>query len=92
MFQHGYRPSDSGADAFQALAQQTGGAFFQIDPFVERVAERLPRMLEAVTHYCVGSMEALAQIQNEAAPLLLEQMRQLQLDLGKRVSVKSELP
>ena len=50
-------------------------------------------MLKAVTHYALGGTEALAQMQdNESAPLLLEQMPELQLNLGTRVSVKSELP
>jgi hypothetical protein len=61
--------------AFRTLAEETGGAYLQFNPAVERVAERLPGMLEAVTHFAIGGTEALAQIQDrESALLLLEQL------------------
>jgi hypothetical protein len=60
--------------AFKALAEATGGAFFQFNPHVERVAERLPSFLEAVTHFAIGGTGALAAQDNESALLLLEQM------------------
>jgi hypothetical protein len=62
--------------AFRALAEGTGGAYLQFNPAVERVAERLPGMLEAVSHFAIGgtrALEALAQSDDEAA-LLLEQV------------------
>ena len=61
-------------DAFRALAEVTGGAYFQFNPHIERVAERLPEMLEAVTHFAIGGMTALEARGNESAALLLEQM------------------
>ena len=60
--------------AFKELAEATGGAFFQFNPHVERVAERLPGFLEAVTHFAIGGTGALAAQNNESALLLLEQM------------------
>jgi hypothetical protein len=59
---------------FRILAEETGGAFVPFNPAVERVAERLPSMLEAVTHFAIGGTRALAQAQDEAALLLLEQL------------------
>jgi hypothetical protein len=62
--------------AIQALVEGTGGAYLQFNPAVERVAERLPGMLEAVSHFAIGgtrALEALAQSDDEAA-LLLEQV------------------
>jgi hypothetical protein len=61
-------------DAFRILAAVTGGAYFQFNPHVERVAERLPGMLEAVTHFAIGGMAALEAREGESAVLLLEQM------------------
>jgi hypothetical protein len=52
----------------------TGGAYLQFNPHIERVAERLPRMFEAVTHFAMGGMPALQARGNESAVLLLEQM------------------
>jgi hypothetical protein len=60
--------------AFRILAKVTGGAYFQFNPHVERVAERLPGMLEAVAHFVIGGMAALETRGNEAADLLLEQI------------------
>jgi hypothetical protein len=52
----------------------TGGAYFQFNPHIERVAERLPGMLEAVAHFAIGGMAALEARDDESAVLLLEQM------------------
>jgi hypothetical protein len=60
--------------AFRTLAEATGGAYVQFNPHIERVAERLPGMLEAVTHFAIGGIPALQAIDNESAVLLLEQM------------------
>jgi hypothetical protein len=60
--------------AFRILAEVTDGAYFQFNPHIERVAERLPEMLEAVTHFAIGGMPALQAQDNEWAVLLLEQM------------------
>jgi hypothetical protein len=72
LFQQGR--SDSTEHAFRILAEVTGGAYFQFNPHIERVAERLPGMLEAVTHFVIGGMAALEARDNESAALLLEQM------------------
>ena len=61
-------------EAFRTLAEVTDGAYFQFNPHVERVAERLPGFLEAVTHFAIGGTGALAAQNNESALLLLEQM------------------
>ena len=61
---------------FRALAEGTGGAYLQFNPAVERVARRLPGMLEAVSHLAIGgtrALESLAQSDDDAA-LLLEQV------------------
>jgi hypothetical protein len=74
LFQQGC--SGHAEHVFRTLAEQTGGAYFQFNRHIERVAERLPGMLEAVTHFAIGGTAALeAQTQdNESAVLLLEQM------------------
>ena len=72
LFQQGH--SGGTEDAFRALAEVTGGAYHQFNPHVERVAGRLPGMLEAVTHFAIGGMTALEARGNESAALLLEQM------------------
>jgi hypothetical protein len=61
-------------DAFRILAEVTGGAYVQFNPHIERVAERLPGMLEAVAHFAIGGMAALEARDDESAVLLLEQM------------------
>ena len=60
--------------AFTILAEVTGGAHFPFNPNIERVAERLPGMLEAITHFAIGGMAALEERDDELAGLLLEQM------------------
>jgi hypothetical protein len=65
----------SSRSAFAAdLAEATGSAHFQLNPHVERVAGRLPRMLDAVTQFAIGGKAALRALGNESADLLLEQM------------------
>jgi hypothetical protein len=59
--------------AFRILAEVTGGAYFPFNPHIERVAERLPGMLEAITHFVIGGMAALEARDNESAVLLFEQ-------------------
>jgi hypothetical protein len=70
LFQQGRRSER----AFKVLAEATGGAYFQFNPHIERVAERLPGMLEAVTHFVIGGMAALEARDNESAVSLLGQM------------------
>jgi hypothetical protein len=72
LFQQGR--STSTEQAFRALAGTTGGAFFQINPHIEKLTERLPAMLEAVAHFTLGGTSALEVRGDEAASLLLEQM------------------
>ena len=72
LFQQG--GSDSTERSFRLLAETTGGAYFPLNPHVERVAERLPGLLEAVTHFARGGMAALEARGDEAASLLLEQL------------------
>jgi hypothetical protein len=72
LFQQGN--SDLTERSFRLLAETTGGAYFPLNPHVERVAERLPGLLEAVTHFTLGGMSALEARGDEAASLLLEQM------------------
>ena len=63
-----------GGDTFRALAGATGGAYVEFNPAVERVAERLPRMFEAVAHCAVGGPDAMEALASPCARLLLEQM------------------
>ena len=72
LFQQGR--SDPTEHAFRILAEVTGGAYFPFNPHIERVAERLPGMLEAITHFAIGGMAALEARDDESAVLLLEQM------------------
>jgi hypothetical protein len=65
---HSARHSD---EVFKMLAKVTGGAHFRFNPHIERVAERLPGMLEAVTHFAIGGTDALAQAQDDGSALLL---------------------
>jgi hypothetical protein len=72
LFQQGR--SNETEEAFRTLAEHTGGAYFKFQPTIERIAEKLPRLVEAVTHFAIGGMHALAQANNESANLLIEQM------------------
>ena len=72
VFQQGR--SNATERAFRALAEATRGAYFPLNPHIERIAERLPGLLEAVTHFAIGGMAALEARDNESAVLLLEQM------------------
>jgi hypothetical protein len=73
LFQRSSRRSADN-DVFRTLAERTGGAFFEFNPAVERIAERLPRLLEAVIHYAIGGTDALEALGNQPAGLLLEQL------------------
>jgi hypothetical protein len=72
LFQQGR--SKETEEAFLTLAEHTGGAYFKFQPTIERVAEKLPQLLEAVTHFAIGGVHALARANNESADLLLEQL------------------
>jgi hypothetical protein len=67
-------PTSVHNDVFKALAETTHGAYFEINPAIERIAERLPRLLEAVAHYAIGGTDALEALANHSAGLLLEQI------------------
>jgi hypothetical protein len=69
--------------AFKALAEANGGAYVQFNPHVERVAERLPSILEAVTHLAIGGVDALAARDDEGAVLLLEQLEAGRAKIGE---------
>ena len=64
----------SSDDVLRALAQTTDGAHHEFSPAVERVAERLPQMFEAIAHYAIGGPDALEALASPSARLLLEQM------------------
>jgi hypothetical protein len=72
------------------LAETTGGAFFDYDPELEPITERLPTILEMLAHYTVGGTEALEQqaSDSEAAVLLLEQMTAVPFS----IEFKEEVP
>jgi hypothetical protein len=72
LFQQGR--DDHTERAFKALAETAGGAHLKFNPHVERVAERLPGMFEAVADYAIGGMAALTARADDSAVLLLEQM------------------
>jgi hypothetical protein len=72
LFQQGR--SDPTEHAFRILAEVSGGAYVAFNPYVERIAERMPSMLEAVAHFAVGGMTALEARDSESAAPLLEQM------------------
>jgi hypothetical protein len=71
----GGRRSDRTEAAYRALAEQTGGAYIAINPAVERIAQRLPSLLQAVSHLAIGGTEALKALDDSSAALLLEQMK-----------------
>jgi hypothetical protein len=62
-------------DVFRTLAEMTNGAYYEFNPSIERVAERLPRLFEAVTHCAIGGPVALKTLFDESADLLLAQMK-----------------
>jgi hypothetical protein len=72
LFQQGR--SDQTEHAFRILREATAGSYLRFNPHIERIAERLPEMFEAVTHFAIGGMAALEARDNESAVLLLEQM------------------
>jgi hypothetical protein len=71
-----FQQGRSDSTVFRALADRTHGAYFQFNPAVERIAEKLPGLFEAVTHFAVGGTRALEARapNNESAAALLEQM------------------
>jgi hypothetical protein len=62
-------------DVFETLAKATNGVYYEFNPAVERIAERLPRFFEAVAHYAIGGPAALRGLLDETADLLLEQIK-----------------
>jgi hypothetical protein len=71
-----FQQGRSDSTVFQALAERTHGAHFWFNPAVERIAEKLPGLFEAVTHFAIGGTQALEARadDNESAAVLLEQM------------------
>jgi hypothetical protein len=68
------RLSGDSEDLFQSLAVQSGGASFKFNPAIERIAEKLPGMLHAVTRFAIGGTDALEALDDQSAVLLLERM------------------
>jgi hypothetical protein len=62
-------------DVFRTLAEMTNGAYYEFNPSIERVAERLPRLFETVIHCAIGGPAALKALFDESADLLLEQIK-----------------
>jgi hypothetical protein len=87
LFQQGR--SNETEEAFRTLAEHTGGAYFKFQPAIERIAERLPHLLEAVTHFATGGMRALAQANTESGNLLLEQMGEESLIASADLSIRN---
>jgi hypothetical protein len=71
-----FQQGRSDSAVFQALAERTHGAYFEFNPAVERIVEKLPGLFEAVTHFAIGGERALEARapNNESAAILLEQM------------------
>jgi hypothetical protein len=79
LFQQDSGRSGRSEEAAKMLAEVSGGAYFHFNPHIERVAERLPGMLEAVTHFAIGGTDALARSRdNGSALLLLDQLLERQ--------------
>jgi hypothetical protein len=72
VFQQGRSPDAE--QAFRALASSTGGAYYQFNPHVERIAQRLPKLFEAVACYALGGTTARQARGDESAMVLLDQM------------------
>jgi hypothetical protein len=53
-------------DDFRVLAEKTNGAYYEFNPSVERVAERLPRLFETVIHCAIGGPAALKALSDES--------------------------
>src|SRR5262249_13436483 len=77
--------SRSTEHAFRKLAEATGDAYHQFNPHIERLAERLPSMMEAITHYATAAKAALEARDDESANLLLEQMTAADRTLARNV-------
>jgi hypothetical protein len=73
VFQEGINKA-AGDKALKALAQAGGGPLITYNPNVERVAGRLPRFFEAIGHHALGGPDALEELGNQSASLLLEQI------------------
>jgi hypothetical protein len=86
LFQQG-RSSET-EEAFRTLAEHTSGAYFKFQPTIERIAETLPRLLEAVTHFAIGGMHALAEANNASANLLIEQISDESLFASADLSIR----
>ena len=83
MFQQSQRGGGhggSGAPEFRALAERTGGAYFAYNPKIEGIAQKLPSLLKAVTHYALGATQALEEIEDQSvASSMLDQMSKKEL-------------
>jgi hypothetical protein len=60
--------------AFRSLAETTGGAYFKFNPNIERIAQRLPNLLQAVSHFAIGGRSGLEALGNQSADMLLAQI------------------
>jgi len=69
--------------ALRDFAEATDSVLVEINPYVEKVAKRLPAMLEAVTHFTISGKAGLKALDNEAANRLLEQM-----DASNRITAR----
>jgi hypothetical protein len=76
-------PSSEDEAKFRALAQETGGAFFRFSEAIERVAQRLPYLLEAVSCFAIGGRSGLEALGNDSADLLLDQIDAHALTQGR---------
>jgi hypothetical protein len=66
-----FQQGRSGATERALILAEVTGAYFPFNPHIERVAERLPGMLEAITRFVISGMAALEARDNEPAILLL---------------------
>jgi hypothetical protein len=90
LFQQGC--SNETEEAFRTLAEHTSGAYFKFQPTIERIAETLPPLLEAVTHFAISGMYALAEANNASANLLMEQMSDESLFDSADLSIRDFRP
>jgi hypothetical protein len=70
-------PHRDGSPEFKELAEVTGGAHVPFNPHVERLAKRLPGLLEGVARFAIGGTTALKALEaqgDESAAQLLEQI------------------
>jgi hypothetical protein len=85
-----YRRTSNGVQTFAPNCKVDHTRKFQ--PTIERIAERLPRLLEAVTHFAIGGMHALAEANNASANLLMEQMSDESLFDSADLSIRDFRP